>query len=108
MNRMIRGFLFSSVVLGLAGCASHEGPPARQVKVAYVTELLGHKVHWPKHHHTLIYKVFEHSHIQKCQPTHKPDVWACSMYFIGTTNDREHPRVIELMKEGSNQWQLYH
>lgn len=53
MFRLIfRGALVLGVAVGLAGCSTHQGPPSRDVKLAYVSELLGHPIHWPKHHRT--------------------------------------------------------
>ena len=106
-RHFVRGMLFVAAALGLAGCATHEGPPTKAVKLAYVETLSGHEhLHWPKHHHNLVYAALEHTHVEKCSPTHKPDVWACSVYFETPSHKKHHQRVIDLMKEGT-QWSLY-
>lgn len=104
---IFRGALVLGLAVGLTGCSTHQGPPSRDVKLAYVSELLGHPIHWPRHHRTFIYKALERSRIQQCRPTNKPDVWACSMYFRELHDVRGHARVIELIREG-HQWTLYH
>lgn len=105
----VRDLLLSAAVLGLAGCATHSEPPAKTVKLAFVKHLTGHPslhLHWPKNHHTLIYEMLIHSHVEKCVPTRKPDVRACSVYIkVHGHPSLGHRGVIDMIKEGA-QWHL--
>jgi hypothetical protein len=107
--RFVRNALFVAVALGLAGCATHSEPPGKTVKLAFIKHLTGDHslhLHWPEHHHrTIIYEELIHSHVEKCVPTHQPDVRACSVYIRFKHKSLDHHGVIDMMKVGSK-WHL--
>jgi hypothetical protein len=110
VRHFVRGLLLAAIALGLAGCATHSEPPGKVVKLAFVKYLTGDHslhLHWPKHQHrTFIYETLIHAHVEKCVPTSKPDVRACSVYikFHGHPS-LGHRGVIDMIKEGT-QWHL--
>ncbi|WP_414041546.1 hypothetical protein ACJU26_05650 [Acidithiobacillus sp. M4-SHS-6] len=99
-----RGILFVIVALGLAGCATHSEPPARAVKLAYLSHLDHRHFHWPKHHRTILYHLLINTHVEKCEPTGKPDVRACSVY-VHVPHVTDHHGVIDMIK-GKTHWHL--
>ena len=109
-RHFVRGMLFVAAALGLAGCATHSEPPKKVVNLAFVKYLTGNHslhLHWPEHHHHIfIYESLIHTHVEKCVPTSKPDVRACSVYmkFHGHPS-LGHRGVIDMIREGS-QWHL--
>ena len=92
-------------LLGLAGCASHEGPPKKTVVLAYLQAETGHQ-HIPRHGNPFINAMRKYAHVGKCLPSRSPGVWSCNVWFRRPGHGIHFRTIVKVMDNGGH-WSPY-
>lgn len=89
----------------LAGCAaSHNGPPARAVKLAYAENVMGN-FNKQVVLHSAWKKVFPRMRVTHCKKDSAPGQWSCEVY-VQDANGPHDAATIRMIQEGSV-WKAY-
>lgn len=104
MKNLSRSVILAFAALTMAGCSTHEGPPARAAKVAYLQNLSGD--FRTTHFNSAQKHIERHLHVQHCakNPTH-PGLWSCEVFFQDTGGPHGMAD-IKLVHEGGT-WKAY-
>ncbi len=107
MKNPSRYAVLAFAALTLAGCSTHEGPPASAAKLAYLQNLSGDfrlKLHHlPKSES----EIYHELHVGKCTPnSSRPGLWSCQVYAHNSEGKTFGAHDIKIVHEGSI-WKAY-
>ncbi|MDR7926443.1 hypothetical protein RIE95_05465 [Acidithiobacillus thiooxidans] len=90
MNQLSKIGWFAASILILAGCsATHDGPPARAAKIAYIENIMGDD-HLTKATLPTPWKHAWHRlRVARCAKNASPGQWTCAVYVQDTNGPHE-------------------
>lgn len=98
MNKASRTAALMMGMMVLAGCAAtHEGPPKRAVKIAFVENIMGdyHLTHFPGSWK----QASKRLRVSHCKKGSSPGLWACEVY-IQDKNGPHDMNEVKMVHEG--------